>query len=713
MNEALQATIREAESAFTHERGWHSFRFDYLIDTMEPEPGDVAELVYLATLLDYLGYRDYAARVLRRGCGWFAGQPGGEAVLYNAEGMLAANHGNHDDALAAFSRALELAQDNGGLRAKILSNLAATSLRAGHTTDAQERAASAAAAHHGAADAAIDVLAASVAAGTARLGDDVDGLNRATAALREASQRRIAELGPDHPLAVLLVANLATAEIDLARAEGSPGRLRSAIGVLEAASCRLAAELGADHPQSLAACANLASAEMDLARAEEAPQRLERATDALKTVFQRAGSALGAEHPHTVALLANIATAELELARAESSADGLREAVDTLASATDLASAVLGRDHPDTLRVLANLATAELDLALAQGSVDMLAHAVDRLTETADQTAIVLGVGHPVSRLVGGALKVSRSLLEGGLRGHFPASGTTLLVEASVDHDWGTREEYVAYQPHTRLPASSDMGTPHAVPDRSRARELFERLAGLANDDEERLRIRSELVELHQPLVEYLARRFRNRGEWVDDLTQVATIGLIKAIDRFDLARGVEFSTYATPTIVGEIKRHFRDRGWAVRVPRRLQELKLALSKAISDLAQREGRAPTLAEIAAHLQMSEEEVMEGLESANVYSTASLDAPDSGDDTPAATESLGMLDEALEGVEYRESLKPLLEQLPSREKRILLLRFFGNMTQSQIASELGISQMHVSRLIARTLAQLREGLTADE
>jgi len=254
----------------------------------------------------------------------------------------------------------------------------------------------------------------------------------------------------------------------------------------------------------------------------------------------------------------------------------------------------------------------------------------------------------------------------------------------------------------------------HAVPDRGRARQLFERLSVLPAGDAERLRIRGELVELHLPLVEYLARRFRNRGEWLDDLTQVATIGLIKSIDRFDLARGVEFSTYATPTIVGEIKRHFRDKGWAVRVPRRLQELKLALTKAIGDLAQREGRAPTVAEIAAHLQMTEEEVLEGLESANAYSTVSLDAPDSGDDdAPAVAESLGMLDDALEGVEYRESLKPLLEQLPSREKRILLLRFFGNMTQSQIASELGISQMHVSRLLARTLAQLRDGLTADD
>jgi RNA polymerase sigma-B factor len=264
------------------------------------------------------------------------------------------------------------------------------------------------------------------------------------------------------------------------------------------------------------------------------------------------------------------------------------------------------------------------------------------------------------------------------------------------------------------VPAVTVVRSAHAEEDRARARGLFEQLAVLADNDPQRRKLRGELVELHLPLVEYLARRFRNRGEWLDDLTQVATIGLIKSIDRFDLGRGVEFSTYATPTIVGEIKRHFRDKGWAVRVPRRLQELKLALTKAIGDLAQREGRAPTVAELAAHLQMSDEDVLEGLESANAYSTVSLDAPDSGDDdAPAVAESLGMLDEALEGVEYRESLKPLLERLPPREKRILLLRFFGNMTQSQIAAELGISQMHVSRLLARTLAQLREGLTEDE
>ncbi|ABK52337.1 RNA polymerase, sigma 28 subunit, SigD/FliA/WhiG [Acidothermus cellulolyticus 11B] len=252
------------------------------------------------------------------------------------------------------------------------------------------------------------------------------------------------------------------------------------------------------------------------------------------------------------------------------------------------------------------------------------------------------------------------------------------------------------------------------VTDRERTRALFAEMAALPPESPRRQEIRSELVQTHLPLVEYLARRFRNRGEPHDDLVQVATIGLIKAIDRFDVERGVEFSTYATPTIVGEIKRYFRDRGWAIRVPRRLQELKMSLAKATSELSQQYGRAPTVSELADHLGMSEDEILEGLESANAYSTISLDTPETDDaDALAVADTLGNIDEALEGVEYRESLKPLLEKLPPREKRILLLRFFRNMTQSQIAAELGISQMHVSRLLARTLARLREGLLADQ
>ncbi len=288
-------------------------------------------------------------------------------------------------------------------------------------------------------------------------------------------------------------------------------------------------------------------------------------------------------------------------------------------------------------------------------------------------------------------------------------------VDAEPAVDDATEDVVEAHDPDV-IAATQEIASGRSeriAADRARARAMFVEMTALPESDPARARLRDALVEIHLPLVEYLARRFRNRGEPLDDLIQVATIGLIKSVDRFDLERAVEFSTYATPTIVGEIKRHFRDKGWAIRVPRRLQELKLALTKATSDLSQKNGRAPTVAELAGYLSLSEEEILEGLESANAYSAVSLDAPDGGDDdSPAVADSLGMIDEALEGVEYRESLKPLLEKLPPREKKILMLRFFGGMTQSQIAGELGISQMHVSRLLARTLAQLREGLLAD-
>ncbi|MFE3584018.1 RNA polymerase sigma factor SigF [Streptomyces vinaceus] len=276
-----------------------------------------------------------------------------------------------------------------------------------------------------------------------------------------------------------------------------------------------------------------------------------------------------------------------------------------------------------------------------------------------------------------------------------------------------TEPEPVGAQAQAQTPL---LPVPPVLPDprdRSGARALFIELRALPDGSVEKAELRNRLVRMHLPLVEHLARRFRNRGEPLDDLTQVATIGLIKSVDRFDPDRGVEFSTYATPTVVGEIKRHFRDKGWAVRVPRRLQELRLSLTTATAELSQQHGRSPTVHELAERLGISEEEVLEGLESANAYSTLSLDVPDTDDESPAVADTLGAEDEALEGVEYRESLKPLLEGLPPREKRILLLRFFGNMTQSQIAQEVGISQMHVSRLLARTLAQLREKLLVEE
>jgi RNA polymerase sigma-B factor len=245
---------------------------------------------------------------------------------------------------------------------------------------------------------------------------------------------------------------------------------------------------------------------------------------------------------------------------------------------------------------------------------------------------------------------------------------------------------------------------------RTRTAEFFRAMAGSAPGEAAYGAARDGLVSLHMPLVEHLARRFRNRGEPYDDLVQVATIGLIKAVDRFDSDRGVEFSTYATPTILGEIKRYFRDKGWAIRVPRRLQELRLSLTAATAELTQDLGRAPTVAELAERLGLPPDLVIEGLESANAYNTLSLDAPDQNEaDATTVLDGLGGEDEALESVEYRESLKPLLAQLETREKRILTLRFFRGMTQSQIAEEIGISQMHVSRLLARTLTELRAGL----
>ena len=252
--------------------------------------------------------------------------------------------------------------------------------------------------------------------------------------------------------------------------------------------------------------------------------------------------------------------------------------------------------------------------------------------------------------------------------------------------------------------------------ERARERELIAVMASVPEDDPAHRRARDELVTLHLPLVQFLARRFRDRGEPLEDLVQVGTIGLIKAVDRFDPQRGVEFSTYATPTIVGEIKRHFRDKGWAIRVPRRLQELRMSLGQATAELSQKSGRSPTVAELAAHLGISEDEVIEGLEGAQAYSTTSLDAQvggDDGDDSPSLGDRLGSEDLDLEAVEYRESLKPLLAALPSRERRILALRFFHGMTQSEIADEVGISQMHVSRLLAKSLATLREGMTAED
>jgi RNA polymerase sigma-B factor len=218
--------------------------------------------------------------------------------------------------------------------------------------------------------------------------------------------------------------------------------------------------------------------------------------------------------------------------------------------------------------------------------------------------------------------------------------------------------------------------------------------------------LRDQLVAAHLGLAEYLARRFANRGEALDDLVQVASLGLIKAVDRFDVGRGAEFATYATLTIVGELKRHFRDKGWAIRAPRRTQELYLHLGDLVATLGQELGRSPTIAELASEVKVSEEEVLEALEAGQAYRLTSLDAPAVGNEGETVGARLGEHDALLEDAERRATLWPLLAQLPPRERGILHMRFFDGLTQSEIAQRLGISQMQVSRLLSRSLTQLR-------
>jgi RNA polymerase sigma-B factor len=242
------------------------------------------------------------------------------------------------------------------------------------------------------------------------------------------------------------------------------------------------------------------------------------------------------------------------------------------------------------------------------------------------------------------------------------------------------------------------------------ARALLTLLGDLPRGSADHTRVRDRLIEMYLPLAEYLARRFRNRGEPQDDLNQVANLGLIKSVDGYDVTRGAAFTSYAIPMIVGELKRHFRDKGWDVRVPRRLQELRLEITKASGDLAQTLGRSPTIADLAVELNVNEEEIIEGLDSAHAYRALSLHAPVAGEEaTTELVDLLGDIDHDLENVEDREALRPLIARLPAREQKIIAMRFFGNMTQSQIAGELGISQMHVSRLLSHALGVLREGL----
>jgi RNA polymerase sigma-B factor len=256
------------------------------------------------------------------------------------------------------------------------------------------------------------------------------------------------------------------------------------------------------------------------------------------------------------------------------------------------------------------------------------------------------------------------------------------------------------------IPAVEDDLAGPQVPD-PRVDQRLVTLAAMASTDPRYGPLRRTIIEAHLPLVHHLAQRFRGRGEPYDDLVQVGTIGLLHSVDRYDPGRG-SFAAFAVPTILGEIRRHFRDRGWAMRIPRRVQDLGRRVSEARETLTHNLDRSPTVQEIAAYLEVDADLVLEALETATAYITVPL--PTSADESDRMAKAFD--DAGLELVEQRATLRPLLAQLPVREQRILELRFARGMSQSQIASEVGVSQMHVSRLLAKSLARLRSGLTEE-
>ena len=248
--------------------------------------------------------------------------------------------------------------------------------------------------------------------------------------------------------------------------------------------------------------------------------------------------------------------------------------------------------------------------------------------------------------------------------------------------------------------------------DRDHAGDLITAYATSDPGDPARARLRGRVIEAWLPLAQHLSRRYTGRGEPSDDLVQVAMVGLIKAVDRYDAGHGTDFAAFAIPTILGELKRHFRDRTWAIRVPRRLQELRMAITAANHDLGHALGRPPTVADIAAHLGVSEEEIVEGLEGARAYSTTSLSSPVGDEGGQELGDTIGSNDHGFELAELHIALGPALAALDEREQTILSLRFYGNRTQAEIADQIGVSQMHVSRLLARSLGKLRHLLEDD-
>jgi RNA polymerase sigma-B factor len=349
---------------------------------------------------------------------------------------------------------------------------------------------------------------------------------------------------------------------------------------------------------------------------------------------------------------------------------------------------------------------AVLDARLEEGRCELVLDLWKVKLLDAGAAGMVVGVADRAER-GGGALRavgargiVLEVLQIVGLDKRFSAydEPSEVLERYAVDVPEAT--EYYRQDVCARWPGSRDI-TVHG---------LLSAAMGLPADSPDRASLRKQAIEDNIAFAQRLARRFRDRGEPADDLAQVALVGLVNAVDGYDPSRGCEFAGYATPTIVGEIRRYFRDKGWRIKVPRRLQELRLQVNRAKVELSQTMCASPTNADIARHLGVSDDDVAEAIEVSRLYHPVSLSAPAGPDTDLGVADPIGDLDPGMEAVENRESVKPLLASLPDRERRILTMRFFGDMTQSQIATELGISQMHVSRLLSQTLVKLRSVLT---
>jgi RNA polymerase sigma-B factor len=348
---------------------------------------------------------------------------------------------------------------------------------------------------------------------------------------------------------------------------------------------------------------------------------------------------------------------------------------------------------------------AVLDTRLAEGRHELVLDLAATTLLSAAAAGVLVGVAERSKRL-GGCLRA------------VGARGITLEAMQILNLD----KRLQAYEEPQDILARYAVDLPE--PDEYAMRDVSERWPGsrgitvhcllaaalsLPENAPERADLRRQAIEDNIAFAQRLARRFRDRGEPVDDLIQVAMVGLVNAVDGYDPTRGCEFAGYATPTIVGEIRRYFRDKGWRIKVPRRLQELRLQVNRARVELSQSMSASPSVADLAKHLDVSEDEVVEAIEVARLYHPVSLSAPAGPDSDLGVADPIGDVDPGMEAVENRESVKPLLASLPERERRILTMRFFHDMTQSQIAAEIGISQMHVSRLLTQTLAKLRTAL----